>query len=177
MLRGVALYLAAKGYDVTVVARNEQRLAALQQEAAEKGGNIRPRRLDYRVTPMFKNKLMDDLRLAGPADIAVTWIHSDAPEAPEAVADLLAMSKSKCRQFDILGSQYHDPTSLKRDRSEIAKGRDSIDYHAVYLGFMLEGRSSRWLTNDEIAAGVIAAIETDARETTIGVTMPWEMHP
>ncbi len=177
MLQGVSLYIATKGFDVTVVARDEQKLHGLRMEAAEKGANIRPRRLDYRVSPMFKSKIMDDCRIAGPIELAVTWIHSDAPEAPAIVADVIAMGKKRCRMFDVLGSQQYDPTSFKKDRADAFCAYDTIDYHAVYLGFMLTGTCSRWLTNDEIAAGVITAIETDARETTVGVTMPWEMHP
>jgi len=177
MLRDVSLHLASEGYDVTVVGRDERKLQFLQQEAAALPGNIRPRRLDYRVTPMLKSKIMDDLRIAGAIELAVTWIHSDAPEAPEAIADVVAMGKRPCKLYDVLGSAFYNPTAETSNRDEIIRNHQSIAYNPIYLGFILEADSSRWLTNEEISSGVIEAIRSGAVDTTVGVTSPWDKHP
>ena len=50
-------------------------------------------------------------------------------------------------------------------------------YRQVLLGFVPEGDGARWLTNDEISAGVLAAIDEDTALFRIGVTRPWSLRP
>lgn len=177
MLRDVCLYLADNGYDVIVVARTESDLQNLAAETLTMDGNILPRRSDYRVIPMFKSKLMDDIRRVGDISTAVTWIHSDAPEASEAVAELIGATNGDCRVFDILGSPSSNPENLVEDRREYYEQFNNISYNRVLLGFKIEDGQSRWLTDDEIAAGVRNAIEGDRKETIVGQIEPWDARP
>lgn len=177
MLRDVCLYLADSGYDVIVVARTESDLRKLSTETLAMDGNILPRRSDYRVIPMFKSKLMDDIRRVGGVTLAVTWIYSDAPEASEAVAELIGAVNGDCRVFDILGSPSSNPENLAKDRREYYEQFDNISYNRVLLGFKVEDGQSRWLTDEEIAAGVKDAVESDRNETTVGQIEPWDARP
>jgi hypothetical protein len=177
MLRDVCLYLADSGYDVIVVARTESELQNLYAETLTMDGNILPRRSDYRVIPMFKSKLMDDIRRVGDISLAVTWIHSDAPEASEAVAELIGATDGNCRVFDILGSPIYNPENLVEDRRDYYEQFGNISYNRVLLGYKVENGESRWLTDEEIAAGVRAAIESDRKETLVGQVEPWGARP
>lgn len=48
----------------------------------------------------------------------------------------------------------------------------------VKLGFIIEdNNSSRWLTNSEIAQGIIDAIEHEILEKHVGVFEPWNLRP
>jgi hypothetical protein len=49
--------------------------------------------------------------------------------------------------------------------------------HYVQLGFIIENGHSRWLTHEEISAGVIQAICTKKPVTQVGLLEPWEMRP
>lgn len=42
----------------------------------------------------------------------------------------------------------------------------------IILGFIVEGKTSRWLTNDEISSGVIDAVKKDSLEYIIGTLTP-----
>ena len=50
-------------------------------------------------------------------------------------------------------------------------------YRQIILGFVLEGNTSRWHTNKEIAAGVNRAIQADEERFVVGTLEPWEMRP
>jgi len=53
----------------------------------------------------------------------------------------------------------------------------NMRYRTILLGFVVEGKTSRWLTNNEICDGVIEAIENDARDSIIGTVEPWNKRP
>ncbi|MFF2175688.1 hypothetical protein ACFVT8_04360 [Lysinibacillus sp. NPDC058147] len=54
----------------------------------------------------------------------------------------------------------------------------NITYRVVKLEFILEdNNSSRWLTNSEIAQGIIDAIEQEIPEKHVGVFEPWSLRP
>jgi hypothetical protein len=53
----------------------------------------------------------------------------------------------------------------------------SFAYREIGLGFIVDGRSSRWLKWEEIAAGVLTAIAKRAERFVIGTVEPWELRP
>lgn len=53
----------------------------------------------------------------------------------------------------------------------------TIRYHQVILGFVRQGNRSRWLTDAEISAGVIAALQSDQRDSIVGIVEPWPLRP
>jgi hypothetical protein len=79
----------------------------------------------------------------------------------------------------VLGSAVSDP-ERPRVLDEIKAGFAAIDgcrLHLVLLGFAVESGKRRWLTNEEISGGTIAAMISKAPDTTIGVTRPWDARP
>jgi NAD(P)-dependent dehydrogenase (short-subunit alcohol dehydrogenase family) len=177
MLWGASLALAERGYAVSVVARRRQRLEALAQTAAGLPGSIHPIPVDYQDTQALIAALEAAQARFGPIELALIWIHSTAPAAPLAVARRVGSPQHPCRYFHILGSAWADPSRPNPERQAAFATLDNIRYREVILGFVREGGSSRWLTNAEISAGVLAAVDADQPRTIVGVVAPWHWRP
>lgn len=177
MLRGAVLGLVARGFAVSVVARNARRLARLRDDASKAGGVVRPVCVDYRDADAFAFGLDEAVRDLGPPSLAVVWAHSSAPDAPLAVARLAASGGAAARYVHVLGSAAADPSQPDVDRAAQFAALAHLAYREVILGFVIEGGRSRWLTDDEIAAGVLRAVDTDAPRTVVGVVEPWSARP
>lgn len=54
---------------------------------------------------------------------------------------------------------------------------ENIRYREIILGFVLEGDRSRWLTDAEISAGVLAAVDADQPRYIVGTVRPWHLRP
>jgi hypothetical protein len=76
-----------------------------------------------------------------------------------------------------VGSGYGDPERKAQDDDAAIREAIGDCYSQVILGFVLDGNSSRWLTNDEISAGVIKAIEQPEEISIVGSIEPWERRP
>ncbi len=177
MLWGASLALAQRGYTVSVVARRQRRLEALVQAAVGLPGSIHPIPVDYQDTEALIAALAAAQERFGPVELALIWIHSTAPAAPLAVARLVGSPQRPCRYFHILGSAWADPSRPDPDRWAAFTALDNIRYREVILGFVHEGGGSRWLTDAEISAGVLAAVDTDQPRTIVGVVEPWHLRP
>jgi hypothetical protein len=177
MLRGAVLGLVARGFAVSVVARNARRLATLRDEAARAGGVVRPICVDYRDADAFAFGLDEAARDLGPPSLAVVWAHSSAPGAPLAVARLVGAGGAAPRYVQVLGSAAADPSQPEADRAAQFAALPHVAYREVILGFVVEKGRSRWLTDDEIAAGVLRAVDTDAPRTVVGAVEPWSARP
>ena len=82
------------------------------------------------------------------------------------------------RFVQVLGSAAGDPARADR-LAAMAKAARGLDcaYQAVVLGFVIEGGGSRWLTNAEISAGVISAVESGVPFSAVGTLAPWSARP
>lgn len=177
MLREATLGLVRQGYVVSVVARRQARLDALVQAAAGLPGAIHPIALDYRETGTLTARLAEARDRHGPFELAVIWIHSTAPAAPLAVARLVGTPDRPGRYFHVLGSATADPSRPDPDRQAAFAALPNIRYREVILGFVREGGRSRWLTNEEISAGVLAAVAADQPRYIVGTVDPWHLRP
>ena len=158
MLKEVCIWLVKQGFHVTVVARNPVKMEALIAETTLE--KITPIFADYMQTAQLKSKLQ------GHYDLIIAWVHSGGEAA---VQMLLAQTDEF---YHVLGSRAV-PTKIK----EGLKIPESSNYHQVQLGFILKGDSSRWLTNSEIAAGVIEAVKRKQPSSLVGTLEPWEKRP
>ncbi|MBA4493747.1 short-chain dehydrogenase [Paenactinomyces guangxiensis] len=179
MLRDVSLALADRSHSVTVVARNEQRLVSLVTAARSANCNIHPVSLDYHNLAHLRSSLESAIRLYGPIDLAVVWVHQTSPEAPCLIAEIAGRKTSPCRFYHVLGSRAADPSQQKTENHRRARftAYPNIQYHEVVLGFILENNKSRWLTNQEISQGVLKAIESGKSHYTVGTVEPWSARP
>jgi hypothetical protein len=177
MLRGATLGLAERGYTVSVVARRQARLYPLADAARGLAGVVHPIAVDYRDTARLTAALTAARDRFGPIVLAVVWIHSTAPAAPLAVARLVGGPAGPCRYFHSLGSVSGDHTRIQPERRAAFAELDNVIYREIILGFVLEGGRSRWLTDGEISAGVLAAVDADQPRYVVGTVDPWHLRP
>ncbi len=164
MLAGLCRALCAHSDRVSVMARNEKRIRAVAPA-------VQPCPCDYNDSVA----LSETLAQLEPPDLVVAWIHGRAPHARRALAQCV---RAEGRFVQVLGSAHGDPAHPERLKEmEHAAGGLPIDYAAVVLGFVVENGRSRWLRNDEIVAGVLAAIEAAAPLSIVGPLEPWSAKP
>ncbi len=133
--------LAERGHPVTSIAR---RPAALGQGVVSVP-------LDYRDSEALARALSDAIRIRGPAELAVCWIHTDAPEAPGAIAEALAPG---ARFVQVFGTRVWP--------------LEGVPVHVAHRQVLLGSVDGRWLTHEEISAGVLAAVDADLPAWVVG---------
>jgi NADPH:quinone reductase-like Zn-dependent oxidoreductase len=164
MLAGFARALLARADHVSILARNEKRIRAVSNA-------VEPIVCDYNDGVA----LAEALSLIDAPDLVVAWIHGRAPQARRAFAECLI---AEGRFVQVLGSAHADPAHPER-LAEMAKAAEAlpIDYQAVVLGFVVDKGSSRWLGNEEISEGVLAAIDSERPLSIVGTVEPWSAKP
>ncbi|TQK73562.1 hypothetical protein FB479_102195 [Brevibacillus sp. AG162] len=169
MLTEVSRWLARQGYQVTVLGRDPVKLRSVRDGSTHPESiHVLPQ--DYHQTDGLRQAMADLIEKRGPMDVVVAWIHSTAPHALPVIVEELSRPEKRWQLLHVCGSGAwkNPPTELA---SEVCK------YRRVILGFTCAGEHSRWLTNDEIAAGVIDALQTTERQTIVGQVEPWEKRP
>ncbi|MBS4201659.1 short-chain dehydrogenase [Bacillus sp. FJAT-49732] len=170
MLADVSLFLA-NDYRVSVIGRNKARMDELIKRA-DRPAAITPALVNYRDEDLFKAQIKKLIEMNGPFDMVVAWIHSGAGHAIPIIAEENNLFEQPWKLFHILGSS----TNLQEVINGV-KVPDSCLYRQIQLGFIIEHNRSRWLTHQEISAGVIKAITQDQPLHIIGTVEPWDMRP
>ena len=164
MLSGLVAALARDGGQVTVVARGQARL----QRLAAQNSNIHPLVLDYTDEAIFNAAI----ERHGPFSRCVAWMHDDSKA--RAVRIARHIREVYC---EVLGSASADPAKPERLAEWQALFPPLPKLRLAVLGFVQEGASSRWLSNDEISAGVGRALISDDPVTIVGSVTPWSARP
>lgn len=171
MLKNVCHYLLEFNYTVSAVGRNpghhqRLRLASTNPE------NYHAILVDYHDDAKLKSELNIAFQRYGTPSIVVSWIHSSAPQALPLIIDEIQRRNSSFpwRLFHIQGSAG----IFEKENTPVP---ENCRYRRVFLGFVFNGKQSRWLTHNEIASGVIQAIERDQAETIVGTLEPWDKRP
>jgi molybdopterin-guanine dinucleotide biosynthesis protein A len=141
MLAGATRALADRGHAVTSVARRPGQL----------GVGIVPVTLDYRDGERLASALAYAVEERGPLELAVCWIHTDAPAVPRLVSAALAPGG---RLVQVFGTRVWP---LER-----------VPIHVAYRQVLLGEMGGRWLTHDEISAGVLSAVDADLSLYVVG---------
>lgn len=172
MLAGVSLTLATRGAVVSVVGRTAAKHGALRQRAEGLSGVIHPLQLDYRYGDALEAALRQAVAAHGPIGTAVCWIHRTAPDAHRQIATELTAVGGSCRYTDVLGSTAAGP--FAQERGAWLRAQPGLTYRQVLLGCMPQETGWRWLTDAEISAGVLAALDSDAESYQVGSPVPGE---
>lgn len=163
MLSGAAVHFAEAGHSVSVVGRLQKNFEKLQDKSRVP---MFPLLGDYRKEEIFR-LVSEAIAARGPFDAIISW----CPEyrVLERIA-LLNYGASNCRVIQVKGSRrfFGDPS--------IALPEPCI-YQEVFLGFKKEPEGSRWLTHEEISAGVVKAFAAGERRQIIGQIEPYEERP
>jgi molybdopterin-guanine dinucleotide biosynthesis protein A len=141
MLAHATRALADRGHPVTSVARRP----------ADLGRGITAAPLDYRDTGALAAALAAAGEARGPIELAVCWIHADAPDAPRAIARALAPG---ARLVQVFGTRVWP--------------LQETPLHVAYRQVLLGATGGRWLTHEEISAGTLAAVDADRPLHVVG---------
>ena len=141
MLAGLTRELAARGHPVTSIARRPGGL----------GTAVTSVPLDYRDSEALSAALARAVEARGPLELAVCWIHTDAPAAPQLVAAWLAPG---ARLVQVFGTRVWP--------------LEDVPLHVAYRKALLGSTEGRWLTHDEISAGVLEAVDADQPTRVVG---------
>lgn len=167
MLQAAVLDWNQEGHKVTVVARTAEKLRHLSKCAAHPE-RLRTIQADYHQLESFQKKLED----LPPPDTIVSWIHRSGNSAIQALCDTYGNVSKRLGLFHIKGSSASDPL-----QNYVPQYSDAINYYEVILGFQLTGCTSRWLTNEEIAKGVVEAVKQRHARYIVGTIKPWNARP
>lgn len=170
MLEGVCHWLTNEGYDVYVVHQDHEKFRDMQMRSntPEKLQSIA---VDYHDDRAFQEIVRDAINRYGSCpDLIISWIHNSAPNA---LPIILKEVQPRIEPWKLIHVQRSSSFFVKENTSV----PEPCQYRRVYLGFVLENENSRWLTNEEIANGVIKVIKRDLKETIIGTLKPWSKRP
>ncbi|MFN3634052.1 short-chain dehydrogenase [Exiguobacterium profundum] len=148
MLAGTALWLAEVGYHVSIIGRNAEKVSRLTDQSP---GRLSAILVDYRDDFRLQEALRRSRTVYGDFDLVVAWIHSDVADALPCV---LSSLRGGTDVFHVLGSRSNP--------SDVRNGLtipEDVRYHQVQLGYQVVKGKRRWLTHEEIAGGVVEAIQ------------------
>ena len=115
--------------------------------------------------------------LANPAPVCVLD-EVDAPLDDEALrAQIVHHMAEDGLLIEVLGSAASRPGAFGEERVRVMQGLPHIRYRQVLLGFVHDDGVSRWLTHEEICAGVLRAAAGDDVVTVAGQVEPWKLRP
>ena len=171
MLAKVSLWLVNEGYHVSVIGRNTHKMKELIGLSKDEF-LITPILVDYRMDEELREQLKLSVKKNGQFDIVVAWVHSIGKNVLNEISQGFSGTDYPWRLFHVLGSQ----SNLETVKKQVIKDKNCL-YSQVQLGFIIEGQTSRWLTNEEISNGVIKSIKEDKLVNLIGVLEPAIMRP
>ncbi|MDY0409555.1 short-chain dehydrogenase [Virgibacillus soli] len=169
MLQKTCLWLADNNYMVTVINRHKNHFE--QMVAKSKApAHFHNLLVDYHDEEKLEKKLKQTFDLNGPPQLVISWIHSSAPQALPLIIDTICRYTNKWQLIHIQGSS----SFFVKEQINIPK---DCTYQQVYLGFVMDEKGSRWLTNDEISNGVLKAMKLDHPKVVVGTLEPWHQRP
>ena len=160
ILRPLVLALAARGEDVTVVARTQTALDELRREAR---GEVRALRCDYGDSLGFVALLERELPFA----VAVAYM----PGAP--AASVRAVAASAEQIVHVLPSAFARP-GIAGDELEAAAPAARGRTAQLLLGWT---QQRRWHTPDQISVAALDLLDSGRPEGVLGLTRPWDDRP
>ncbi|QTD42571.1 hypothetical protein [Sporosarcina sp. Te-1] len=164
MLRDVSLYLANHKYAVSVVGRTTAKMEQLMKESPP--NRMFPIQEDY-DKESFLEKVEESIEQRGMFDLIISWTPNY-----RLVERLCFLNENKTlfRLIHIKGSRRY----FQDETIEIPL---SCMREIVYLGFIQEENTSRWLTHEEISQGVMRQIEDGGVGRIVGQLHPYDSRP
>lgn len=159
MLAEVTKWYADNNNIVSVIARNEEKMNQMKSRCSHPE-NIKTIYVNYRELIELRKLLMQNIKEYGPAVEAVIWLHTDGLEALPIVFELM---NEKSKVWQVIGSK----ANAEQLRKQFSPSK-SMEYNHIQLGSITENNSQRWLTNFEIANGVIRSIQSGHSYSLIG---------
>lgn len=174
MLRRATVTIGAHSRRLTAVARTATSLAALKSLLPDRESD-RYQTLDWNQPEKFVLALQRLVDEVGPPRLVLAWMH-DLNLGPP-VALTVSASNTHCDFFQVIGSSGGRPGGVAKTLRKKMEGVRHVSYFQVVLGFKEQAGLSRWLSNDEISAGVLDAIKMREGCHIIGTVTPWDQRP
>jgi hypothetical protein len=174
MLRRATAVIAESARKLTVVARTRTSLDTLAKLLSDSESH-RYETLDWNQPDHFVGELRHLVREVGHPSLVLAWLH-DMNLGPR-VAVAVSTPETPCDFFQVIGSSGDGPHGGAAAVREQVEAVTHIKYFQVVLGFKREAGASRWLTNDEISAGVLEAIRKREACRIVGTVTPWDRRP
>jgi hypothetical protein len=171
MLRQASIALAARSQRLTSVARTQRSLAALDAVLPAGSGQHDVLPLDWSAPDNFLDEIERHLAQTGPPDLVLAWIHQD--HLALRLADRLSRSGHPLHFYHVIGSSGPDPSQIAQALLARIEEIHHLHYHQVILGAVKTNWGTRWLTNQEISAGVLEAIEQQQPQFVVGTLDRW----
>ncbi|UOQ94717.1 short-chain dehydrogenase [Halobacillus shinanisalinarum] len=167
MLAGVSLWLTEIDYKVSVIGRSKQKHCHLVEKAADPYlfHNLI---VDYHNHSLLEEQVRKSIRQNGAISLVVSWTPS--LQSLEIVNRIVSEQNNDWKLYQVKGSRRY----FNDDNLHVPS---NCTHSSIYLGFIIEGNQSRWLTNDEIVEGVIKSVQEDNSESIIGRLYPYERRP
>lgn len=172
MLAAAARHAAAKAEKSVIVSRNAGSFSFGDQTLDAKSVSLA---LSYEDEPA----LLAALGEHAPFSLALTWIRPRAELLRAALDALVApggLLVEVMGSRSILAGPKGEP-SIASFRAEALAHQPDISYAQVVLGFVREGKTSRWLNHEEISAAAIAQMEMPLPRRIAGTLEPWDARP
>jgi len=175
MLAEATISLSARCDLLTFTAQSSQSISRMSKVLEHTNARCIGLTLDWNEETKFLARLAAHCDEYGYPSLIVAWLHDDRLGAK--IATFFAMHGERTKFYQIRGSAAAKPgtgTAVIADQHLSYKNQD---YHEIILGFELEPSGSRWLSNSEISAGVISAIDSGDSVSVVGVVDPWASRP
>lgn len=157
MLADATRRIARNSETVTLVARDTDSMNSLVAQTPANFVGV-----DYTDVDAFIARLRDARKGSGDFDLVVAWIHSVGAPALEALKDLFDIQSTESRFIHVIGSSGSD--TPVPPLAEVPR----VTYQRVLLGHVVRNGQRRWLTHDEISAGVWRAVVSGDPRTVVG---------
>jgi hypothetical protein len=171
MLRQASIELATQSKRLTSVAHTQRSLSALDAALPTGSGQHEMLSLDWSAPDHFIAEIERHLAQTGPPDLVVAWIHQD--HLALRLAARLGQSGHPLRFFHVIGSSGPNPSQMAQALLKDFEQAPHLHYHQVILGAVKTNWGTRWLTNQEISAGVLEAITVQTPQFVVGTLDRW----
>jgi hypothetical protein len=175
MLKEVSIALASTTTTLSSVARTKRSLFALDTALGDLKVTRHQLQIDWSNPRDFTRSLSTHVQRVGVPSLVVAWLHDD--DLGIEVARCCSSVSTQCDFFQIRGSSAAAPHEDASSFAQPFEALPGINFHQVILGFKRIPTGSRWLTNAEISAGVLQAVNEAAPLSIVGVVEPWSAAP
>ena len=176
MLWHASMAIAKSAEVFTAVARSPESLGSFAQALGQSRGTARHYlSLNWDQPTQFLSALSSHVQRVGPPSFVLAWLH-DIKLGPS-VAHAVSGKSSHCQFFQVLGSEAASARGSAALLRQEVGAQDRLAYCQIVLGFVREAGVSRWLSDDEISAGVLEATTLRQPIHTVGTITPWEERP
>ena len=177
MLCEASVELARRSESLTSIARTERSLHALREALLPQDVRHDEVAQDYNRVPELQSVIRQAIRKAGPVELLLAWIHDEDGVVPKAISEVGSEDGNSLHFVHVVGSAAAAPSRSLADRAAKFSEFQNLFYQQVVLGFHADSGGSRWLSNREVSAGVISAIENGASPYVVGQVRPWNLRP